>query len=600
MKRFRPWCLALLLVAAAANASAAVFVVPDDDDLIDDADAIVIASIDDFHGQFLWGGDIETVFRLRIHEVLKGDLSAGELQMHETGGEVGRFLMATSDAPVYWKNNRALIFLQKTPDGQWRTYGAALGKFDFVHDNANRNLAVRWATSKDDELWTQDGHPYEEKLRSSEAFIRYIRRRIYLGERGAHLRIATDDAHATKDYFVAPVANETLTAPYGWTPETDATYPPSAYTQGNFRWEDFDNGGSVTFTVSGSQPGYDSIGAAQRALAAWTNDAGSNVDYRYGGTRTATFVEDGINSIVYNSATDVPAGALAYSKWYANATHTYKGETFYSIAEGDVVVKSNISVSQKVFEEAVTHELGHTLGFRHSDQGTPSSTEAVMKAVLTGNYGATLGPWDVEAVRTVYTSGTTQTPPPTTLLAPANLVATASTTTSVTITWGAVSGATSYILERSTNNVNWTPIATTSSTAFVDNGRSPGVTYLYRVRATNGTVNSLYSNIDHATTILFTDDPLVAGQTEIKAVHLTQLRQAVNAVRIATGLAAVTWTDPNPTGVTVKAIHIIELRNALTAALVRIGKTATFTDPTLTAGSTVKAVHIQQLRNYTK
>jgi hypothetical protein len=165
----------------------------------------------------------------------------------------------------------------------------------------------------------------------------------------------------------------------------------------------------VSFYQSGSQPGYDATGAAQRALAAWTNEAGSNVSYVYAGTRSVGFVQDNVNAIVFNSASDVPSGALAFAKWYGNSSHTYKGETFYSISEGDVVVRSNISVTQKVFEEAVTHELGHTLGFRHSDQGTPSSTAAVMKAVLSGNYGATLGPWDIEAVQTVYT-GTTTTP----------------------------------------------------------------------------------------------------------------------------------------------------------------------------------------------
>lgn len=606
MKQCRPWLFALLILVASA-ANAAVFIVPDDDDLIDDADAIVIASIDDMTGQFVWGGDIRTEMRLRIHDVLKGDVNRDDFRIHEPGGTVGRFIMVTSDAPVYWKDNRALIFLHKTDDGLWLTYGAALGKFDFVKDNGGRNLAVRWATSNDATLWTQEGHPYEEPLRATDSFLKYIRRRVYLNARKTREKPGLDAIPAVamkKDYVVDKLPQETFSAPYAWSPETNATYPPSAYTQGNFRWDDFDKGGFVTFYASGTQPGYDYIGAAQRALAAWTNDPGSNVDYRYGGTRSTGFVEDGVNSIVFNSATDVPAGALAYSKWYADATHTYKGETFYSISEGDVVMKQSPGVSQKVFDEAITHELGHTLGFRHSDQGTPSSTQAVMKAVLSGAYGATLGPWDIEAVRTVYTGTTTTpnptpTPTPTTLAAPANLVATASTTTSITITWGAVSGATAYVLERSTNNSTWTPIATVTGTSFVDNGRSPGVTYLYRVRATADTVTSVYSNIDHATTIIFTDDPLTSGTT-IKAIHLVQLRQAVNAVRVATGLAAVSWTDPDPTGKTVKAVHIIELRNALTAALTRIGKTPVYTDPALTAGMPVKAIHIQELRNYTK
>ena len=91
------------------------------------------------------------------------------------------------------------------------------------------------------------------------------------------------------------------------------TVPPSSYTQGAFRWDLFDKGGSVTFRVSGTQPGFNGIDTAQRALAAWTNDSASNVSYLYGGTSSNAFVKDGNNTILYNSATDVPSGAIATS-----------------------------------------------------------------------------------------------------------------------------------------------------------------------------------------------------------------------------------------------------------------------------------------------
>src|SRR5207237_919720 len=168
---------------------------------------------------------------------------------------------------------------------------------------------------------------------------------------------------------------------------TNATqYPPSAYTRGNYRWAIFEGGGSVTFYASGAQPGDHYIGAVQRGGAAWTNDPTSTINYQYGGTTSSGFTFDGVNAVVFNSSTDVPAGAIGYSRWSANGSHTYKGETFYSINEGDAVMKSGLTVSQQVFDEAVTHELGHTLGLRHSDEAAPASVNAVMKATLTGNY----------------------------------------------------------------------------------------------------------------------------------------------------------------------------------------------------------------------
>ena len=598
----------MFALLVSVRATAEFYILPSDADMMREADAIAVVKVTAIHSEFSGERDIVTNIDVAPELVLKGAISVNApVRIVELGGVIGTQVMLVSAAPAYWVNNRALVFLQRTDDGGWRTYGAALGKFDFVRDTEGRRLAVRWAMRAEDvELWTPDGRPQEDKVRDADLFIDYLLRRF--GGRAPAPRprdlqtnagapAATTQADDA-DYFIenpAPAA----TSPDAWDPATNAVYPPSAYTQGTFRWDVFDKGGSVTFRASGTQPGYDATGAAQRALAAWTNDPGSNVQYLYGGTSTAGFVGgDNQNTIVFNSTTGVPAGAIAYAQWYGGAEHTYKGETFYSITEGDVVVKSGISVSQKVFDEAVTHELGHTLGFRHSDQSVPSSTQAVMKASLSGAYGATLGPWDIEAVRTVYESTVSTAPPGT----PANLVATATGSTSISITWTAAANATGYQLERSSNNGAFVLIASPAGTSYVDTAVAAGTTYVYRVRAlgATGTAPSAYSNTDYATTVIFVDDPLVPGVTVIRAIHLTQLRQAVNAMRAAAGLAAVTWTDPSPTGVKVRAVHITELRNALTPALAAFGRSATYTDPVLNPGMPVKAVHFQELRNLTK
>ena len=120
------------------------------------------------------------------------------------------------------------------------------------------------------------------------------------------------------------------------------------------------------------------------------------------------------------------------------------------------------------------------------------------------------------------------------LPAPPNLVATASNTTSVFITWGTVAGAARYTVERSVDNVAYTPIGITIGSSMTDTGRTANTSYLYRATARNaGGTTSALSNKDLATTTIFTDSPLVAGNTLIKAVHLTQLRTAIEAVRDA-------------------------------------------------------------------
>jgi len=101
--------------------------------------------------------------------------------------------------------------------------------------------------------------------------------------------------------------------------------------------------------------------------------------------------------------------------------------------------------------------------------------------------------------------------------------------------------------------------------------------------------------------ISFTDSPLVARSTVVKAVHITELRTAINAARTRNGLAASTWTDPTLTArsTTLKAVHITELRTALNQVYTRLGRALpTYTDPTLVAGQTTsKAAHVQELRN---
>jgi subtilisin family serine protease len=98
----------------------------------------------------------------------------------------------------------------------------------------------------------------------------------------------------------------------------------------------------------------------------------------------------------------------------------------------------------------------------------------------------------------------------------------------------------------------------------------------------------------------FTENPLVATTTTIKAMHVTQLRTAVNALRAAATLPVATWTDPTLTvkQTLVRVAHIQELRDRLNEALTILQcPLPVYTDPVLTAKSTlIKAPHIEELR----
>ena len=174
------------------------------------------------------------------------------------------------------------------------------------------------------------------------------------------------------------------------------------------------------------------------------------------------------------------------------------------------------------------------------------------------------------------------------------LAAAATSTNSVSLAWSTVSGATAYEVYRSSNGSALGLIATTSSSTYTDNGLSVSRTYLYRVRAVGSTGTLAYSNIDPATTILFVDPTITPRVTSIKAVHILQLRDAVNAMRAAGLLSYRNFTDPALTGRTVKANHIAQLRSALNEARAAIGlPPVTFSQPSL---SVVRASHVNELR----
>ena len=185
--------------------------------------------------------------------------------------------------------------------------------------------------------------------------------------------------------------------------------------------------------------------------------------------------------------------------------------------------------------------------------------------------------------------------------APASVTATATSTFSVSLTWPAVAGASSYEVDRSSLNGPFVSIGPAPATNFTDSGRSANTAYLYRIRAISGGLSSGFSPPDVATTVIFTDDPLVPG-TVAKSVHLTQLRTAVNALRAAAGLPAATLTDnPLLAGTAIKAIHYAQLRHAANQARARIGLSyRTYNDTALVSGTPIRAAHVTDLRNAVK
>ena len=116
---------------------------------------------------------------------------------------------------------------------------------------------------------------------------------------------------------------------------------------------------------------------------------------------------------------------------------------------------------------------------------------------------------------------------------------------------------------------------------------SDSSTSLYKPSTTKTTTNA---PTDPPT---FTNSPLTAG-VEVKALHITELRDAINALRARLGMSAYSWTTLATTNDWISANPILEMRTALDQTL---GAPSPGYATGLAQGQPIMALHIQELRD---
>ncbi|MGZ7079007.1 MAG: FG-GAP-like repeat-containing protein, partial [Thermoanaerobaculia bacterium] len=519
------FCIAITLLAG--TASAATFVVPTDRDLIHRTDAIVIGSALVSYTQPTPRGGIETVTSVSIEEVVKGKVTGDTINVVEPGGVFGERAQIISGVPRFIDGQRVVLFLKQTGRDRWSATELVLGKFTFATEGPE-TLLLR----DESEIvgWDPDLKQHREPRRAAAQFLQFIRAE-------AHGRTP----NAT--YFSeAPAATppQTGTAPkFGAAPNYVATalaFTANSYTMtmsgtSGGRWNVFPSGVSWTSSVGG-EPGAPGAGATaiNTAFASWNGDALSNVNYVYAGVDNGTHTQglhasDGANTILFErdlSSWGVSPFTCSGSSYggtlgiggvsSASGTHTLNSETFFTTKETDVEMNKGIANCSALFNNgdwnsAITHEVGHTLGFRHSDQnrgsngtcsGDPTlecSSAAIMTAVITHGVNGALQAWDQNAVRAVYPGASNPPPPPCTAPAitqqPANVTVYTGVSTTVSVS---ATNATSYQWYVGASGNTSSPVAGATGSVYAF---SPKTTTSYWVRVSNscGSVDSATATV---------------------------------------------------------------------------------------------------------
>jgi hypothetical protein len=468
----------LLATLAATPLSAATYVLPSDDTLADQAPVIASGRVADIGPAPVRAG-IATDYLLEVEEVVKGDLPGSTIVVRVPGGEAeGGLAMRVSGAPRFAVGERALLFLVPNRDGSYGVLHLFLGAFHAVRDGgrllAQRDLAEGQALG-----------PAADPPRDLERFSGW------LADRAAGLRVEGD-------YLVAGGGPRPMTAAFTTTPASDGL---------PLRWFRFDGRGGVDWKLNPALPagvGAEAMTAALRAaLAAWDDDATSQIAYDYAGTTSATggFTRsDGVNAVLFDDpgGVHVPGsyvcgkgGVVAVGVAFVYPTaRSSGGKSYHEIVEADIVTNDGSACffrdNPVGAAEVFAHELGHTLGFGHS-----TDRQALMYGIAHNDgRGARLDFDDRVAANAVYGAGSPPPqapPPPAAPAAPGDLAGRALGPQEVELTWRDLSGNEEDFRVEQKAGKSWREVLVVpaGATRARLGGLRGGTAVTYRVRAKN-------------------------------------------------------------------------------------------------------------------
>jgi hypothetical protein len=337
---------------------------------------------------------IYTVTTLEVLEDFTGHVP-DRVEVWELGGRIGDQILYIGGQVTYQVGQEVLVCLERGPQG-WRSVAMGFSKFDVARTSAEDGRLLR--NVRDTSIVAGTLPARERSL----AEFRQLAAQV-LHRASQRTTMADRPASAVTQSF-------TRLGNPGW------------------RWREADFGTPVIFykntltapPVSGS----DAVPEIQTALSAWTNPPWGSIILQYGGTTVEANVSGNFATLPPRSAlisfddpnNDVPPPVLAIGGGSVSfqTGGTVGGITYDGFESAFVIFQNAVDLPQTYkepmnFTRLLTHEIGHAIGFDHTqnDGSIPNPATNIMFASCC--YPETpappdLGPDDLEGLRAVYPS----------------------------------------------------------------------------------------------------------------------------------------------------------------------------------------------------
>jgi hypothetical protein len=185
---------------------------------------------------------------------------------------------------------------------------------------------------------------------------------------------------------------------------------------GDSRWR-YNDGATEAWSYDGTaNMTGGGVAEANGALATWTNDPTSTINYTPSASGPSVIHLNAPTSSGCGWSTCLSGGGvIGCGGPHGGGSNTWRNESYNTISGGEVWLRCYASANafgSVITQSVLTHELGHTLGLGHSDQNVSSHDTcrgdegaAIMRSSVQNR--TTLGTDDRDAIRWIYGDGLT-------------------------------------------------------------------------------------------------------------------------------------------------------------------------------------------------